>query len=219
MSQPTRIPPRRKSRGDSQTLFSALILVVVFASLAGMYFYLEGQRKANEEVLNSIADKVRVIEDKLSITNEDSEQNMQTVLDQIKFIDTEVRKLWGHRKGYLDNFKKQTASSDSNAKKITNISAKTNSLEDRLESLNQKIELAEDLQLKITMLTNELNKQKNVAEENTEALEAIDQYRLQNNQKISDVLNRLNALSREADEIEKELRRINSVLTEEETNE
>ena len=118
-----------------------------------------------------------------------------------------------------NNFKKQTASSDSNAKKLTNISAKTNSLEDRLESLNQKIELAEDLQLKITMLTNELNKQKNVAEENTEALEAIDQYRLQNNQKISDVLNRLNALSREADEIERELRRINSVLTEEETNE
>ena len=69
------------------------------------------------------------------------------------------------------------------------------------------------------MLTNELNKQKNVAEENTEALEAIDQYRLQNNQKISDVLNRLNALSREADEIERELRRINSVLTEEKTNE
>ena len=61
--------------------------------------------------------------------------------------------------------------------------------------------------------------EKNIAEENTEALQAIDQYRLQNNQKISDVLNRLNALSREADEIEKELRRINSVLTEEETNE
>jgi len=69
------------------------------------------------------------------------------------------------------------------------------------------------------MLTNELNKQKNVVEENTESLEAIDQYRLQNNQKISDVLNRLNALSREADEIEKELRRVNSILAEEKTNE
>ena len=73
--------------------------------------------------------------------------------------------------------------------------------------------------MQVSRLVGDLNKQKNVAEENTEALEAIDQYRLQNNQKISDVLNRLNALSREADEIEKELRRINSVLTEEETNE
>ena len=219
MSQPTRIPRRRKTNGSSQFLFSALILVGVIASLVGMYFYMEEQKSLNETQLATLEEKVEVIEDALSITNEDSVQNMETMTDQISFLDTEVRKLWGHRKGYLDNFKKQTASSDSNTKKLTNISAKTNSLEDRLESLSQKIELAEDLQLKITMLTNELNKQKNVAEENTAALEAIDQYRLQNNQKISDVLNRLNALSREADEIEKELRRINSALTAEETNE
>jgi len=219
MSQPTRIPRRRKTNGSSQFLFSALILVGVIASLVGMYFYIEEQKSLNEKQLVTLVEKVEVIEDALSITNEDSVQNMETMTDQISFLDTEVRKLWGHRKGYLDNFKKQTASSDSNAKKLTNISAKTNSLEDRLESLNQKIELAEDLQLKITMLTNELNKQKNVAEENTAALEAIDQYRLQNNQKISDVLNRLNALSREANEIEKELGRINSALIAEETNE
>ena len=219
MSQPTRIPRRRKTNDSGQFLFSALILVGVIVSLVGMYFYMEEQKSLNEKQLATLIEKVEVIEDALSTTNEDSVQNMETITDQISFLDTEVRKLWGHRKGYLDNFKKQTASSDSNAKKLTNISAKTNSLEDRLESLNQKIELAEDLQLKITMLTNELNKQKNVAEENTESLEAIDQYRLQNNQKISDVLNRLNALSREADEIEKELRRINSILTEEETNE
>ena len=219
MSQPTRIPRRRKTNGSSQFLFSALILVGVIASLVGMYFFMEEQKSLNEKQLATLEEKVEVIEDALSITNEDSVQNMETMTDQISFLDTEVRKLWGHRKGYLDNFKKQTASSDSNTKKLTNISAKTNSLEDRLESLSQKIELAEDLQLKITMLTNELNKQKNVAEENTAALEAIDQYRLQNNQKISDVLNRLNALSREADEIEKELRRINSALTAEETNE
>ena len=219
MSQPTRIPRRRKTNGSSQFLFSALILVGVIASLVSMYFFMEEQKSLNEKQLATLEEKVEVIEDALSITNEDSVQNMETMTDQISFLDTEVRKLWGHRKGYLDNFKKQTASSDSNTKKLTNISAKTNSLEDRLESLSQKIELAEDLQLKITMLTNELNKQKNVAEENTAALEAIDQYRLQNNQKISDVLNRLNALSREADEIEKELRRINSALATEETNE
>ena len=219
MSQPTRIPRRRKTNGSSQFLFSALILVGVIASLVGMYFFMEEQKSLNEKQLATLEEKVEVIEDALSITNEDSVQNMETMTDQISFLDTEVRKLWSHRKGYLDNFKKQTASSDSNTKKLTNISAKTNSLEDRLESLSQKIELAEDLQLKITMLTNELNKQKNVAEENTAALEAIDQYRLQNNQKISDVLNRLNALSREADEIEKELGRINSALIAEATNE
>ena len=188
MSQPTRIPPRRKSRGDSQTLFSALILVIVFASLAGMYFYLEGQRKANEELLNSIADKVRVIEDKLSITNEDSEQNMQTVLEQIKFIDTEVRKLWSHRKGYLDSIKKQENKSAANDRSIKQLSSKSTNLEDKIDSVNDKIELAEDLQLKITMLTNELNKQKQILDENGENLDAIDRYRIQNNQKVTEIL-------------------------------
>ena len=78
-------------------------------------------------------------------------------------------------------------------------------MDDRLESLNEKIQLAEDLQLKITLLTNELNKQKKVLEENEEALEAIDQYRIQNNQKITEVLNRLNSLSRELAAIESDL--------------
>ena len=205
MSQPTRIPPRRKSRGDSQMLFSALILVIVFASLAGMYFYLEGQRKANEEVLNSIADKVRVIEDKLSITNEDSEQNMQTVLDQIKFIDTEVRKLWGHRKGYLDSIKKQENKTAANDRSIKQLGSKSTNLEDKIDSINNKIELAEDLQLKITMLTNELNKQKQILDDNGENLDAIDRYRIQNNQKVTEILTRLNNLSRELDDIQESL--------------
>ena len=205
MSQPTRIPPRRKSSGDSQTLFSALILVIVFASLAGMYFYLEGQRKANEEVLNSIADKVRVIEDKLSITNEDSEQNMQTVLDQIKFIDTEVRKLWGHRKGYLDSIKKQENKTAAIDRSIKQLGSKSTNLEDKIDSINNKIELAEDLQLKITMLTNELNKQKQILDDNGENLDAIDRYRIQNNQKVTEILTRLNNLSRELDDIQESL--------------
>ena len=205
MSQPTRIPPRRKSSGDSQTLFSALILVIVFASLAGMYFYLEGQRKANEEVLNSIADKVRVIEDKLSITNEDSEQNMQTVLDQIKFIDTEVRKLWGHRKGYLDSIKKQENKTAANDRSIKQLGSKSTNLEDKIDSISNKIELAEDLQLKITMLTNELNKQKQILDDNGENLDAIDRYRIQNNQKVTEILTRLNNLSRELDDIQESL--------------
>jgi len=205
VSEPTRIPPRRKSQGDSQNLFSALILVIVFASLAGMYFYLEGQRKANEETLELIAEKVKVIEDKLSITNEDSEQNMQTVLEQIKFIDSEVRKLWSHRKGYLDSIKKQDNKSSANERSIQQLNSKSTNLEDKLDSVNDKIELAEDLQLKITMLSNELNKQKKILDENNDNLDAIDKYRIQNNQKVTEILTRLNNLSRELEDIQESL--------------
>jgi|TARA_B100000927_G_scaffold135070_2_gene108979 chromosome segregation ATPase len=206
MSQPTRIPPRRKSKGDGQVMFSALLVVIVMASLVGMYFYIEEQKNNNGNALTEISDKIEVIEGKLSITNEDSEQNMETMTDQIAFLDKEVRKLWGHRKGYLDKFKAQENKSIQNEKSIKNLKAISTGLEDQLTAINQKIQLAEDLQLKITLVTNELNKQKQVIEDNQASIDAVDSYRRQNNQKVADVLNRLNGLTRDLQAIEKELK-------------
>ena len=208
MSQPTRIPPRRKSKGDGQFMFSALLIVIVIASLLGMYFFIEEQKNSSNEALAAVGEKIEVIEGKLSITNEDSEQNMETMTDQIAFLDKEVRKLWGHRKGYLDNFKKQETKSSQNEKNLQALKAVSTGLEDQLSSINQKIQLAEDLQLKITLLTNELNKQKQVIEINQSSIDAVDSYRIQNNQKVADVLNRLNGLTRDLQAIETELKAI-----------
>ena len=208
MSQPTRIPPRRKSKGDGQFMFSALLIVIVIACLLCMYFYIEEQKNSNSEALAAVGEKIEVIEGKLSITNEDSEQNMETMTDQIAFLDKEVRKLWGHRKGYLDNFKKQETKSSQNEKNLQTLKAVSTGLEDQLSSINQKIQLAEDLQLKITLLTNELNKQKQVIETNQSSIDAVDSYRIQNNQKVADVLNRLNGLTRDLQAIETELKAI-----------
>tara|TARA_B100000886_G_scaffold325442_1_gene270993 strand:- start:29 stop:583 length:555 start_codon:yes stop_codon:yes gene_type:complete len=172
----------------------------------GMYFYIEEQKNSSNEALAAVGEKIEVIEGKLSITNEDSEQNMETMTDQIAFLDKEVRKLWGHRKGYLDNFKKQETKSSQNEKNLQNLKAVSTGLEDQLSSINQKIQLAEDLQLKITLLTNELNKQKQVIETNQSSIDAVDSYRIQNNQKVADVLNRLNGLTRDLQAIETELK-------------
>ena len=206
MSQPTRIPPRRKSKGDGRFMFSALLIVIVIACLLGMYFYIEEQKNSNNEALAAVGEKIEIIEGKLSITNEDSEQNMETMTDQIAFLDKEVRKLWGHRKGYLDNFKKQETKSSQNERNLQNLKAVSSGLEDQLSSINQKIQLAEDLQLKITLLTNELNKQKEIIETNQSSIDAVDSYRRQNNQKVADVLNRLNGLTRDLQAIENELK-------------
>ena len=189
-------------------MFSALLIVIVIACLLGMYFYIEEQKNSNSEALAAVGEKIEVIEGKLSITNEDSEQNMETMTDQIAFLDKEVRKLWGHRKGYLDNFKKQETKSSQNEKNLQTLKAVSTGLEDQLSSINQKIQLAEDLQLKITLLTNELNKQKLVIETNQSSIDAVDSYRIQNNQKVADVLNRLNGLTRDLQAIETELKAI-----------
>ena len=219
MSQPTRIPPRRKSKGDGQVMFSALLVVIVMASLIGMYLYIEEKSSGNNIALNEVADKIEVIEGKLSITNEDSEQNMETMTDQIAFLDKEVRKLWAHRKGYLDNFKKQENKLVQSEKNIRDLKAIATGLEDQLSAINQKIQLAEDLQLKITLITNELNKQKKVIEENQSAIDAVDSYRRQNNQKVADVLNRLNGLTRDLQAIEQELKAMKEEGSNEQFNE
>ena len=60
MSQPTRIPPRRKSKGDGQVMFSAFLVVIVMAALIGMYFYIEEQKNASNNTLVEVAGKIEV---------------------------------------------------------------------------------------------------------------------------------------------------------------
>lgn len=199
------IPPRRKSRSDNQPIFSAIILVLVMISIGGSYFFLQNEKNSNQEFINSISSKITVIEDKLSITNEDSVQNMQTFTDQMAFLDKEVRKLWDHRKGYLKNFKELDLNASENKDQINNLIGKSQILDDKLDSFDNKIELANDLQTKITTLADQINNLKEVIEQNQEGLEAVDQYRIQNNQKITETLNRLNEISRELEVIQREL--------------
>tara|TARA_A100001388_G_scaffold3977_1_gene2935 strand:+ start:3858 stop:4544 length:687 start_codon:yes stop_codon:yes gene_type:complete len=221
MTESTRIPRRRKSKGDGQFMFSALILVLVIASLLGMYFYLEDhledQKNQNKLEVEVIKEKIGRIEGKLSITDEDSAQNMATITDQITLLDdfarTQIDRLWQNRirktDGYLVRFTNLENSNTSNENNIKTLKSQINGLDDKIKSIDNKVQLAEDLQFKITLLSNELNKQKKILENNSESLDAIDQYRRQNNQKITEVLNRLNNLSRELDEIEAELNSLN----------
>ena len=199
------VPPRRKSRSDNKPAFSAIILVIVMISIIGSYFFLQGKKSSNQELMNSLSEKVRVIEDKLSITNEDSIQNMQTFSDQMAFLDKEVRKLWDHRKGYLNNFRELETKSKQNQDQINTLLGRSNILDDRFDSVANKLEQADDFQLKITILTDEINNLKEAIRENQEGLSAVDQYRLQNNQKLIDTLNRLNEVSRELEIIKEEL--------------
>ena len=199
------VPPRRKSRSDNQPAFSAIILVIVMISIVGSYFFLQGEKSSNQELMNSLSEKVRIIEDKLSITNEDSIQNMQTFSDQMAFLDKEVRKLWDHRKGYLNNFRELETKSKQNQGQINTLLGRSNILDDRFDSVANRLELADDFQLKITILTDEINNLKEAIRENQEGLSAVDQYRLQNNQKLIDTLNRLNEVSRELEIIKEEL--------------
>ena len=237
MSQGPRVPRRRKTIGDSQSLFSALILVLVLASLVGMYFYIEDKNSQNNDKVAMLEKKIESIENEILVTDEDSDLNISKVNekisdlndkidiieDQMSQLEFENRKLWDHRPDYLKRFDKQDAyiekldaDIDKNSDQIINLADSTADLQINIDSLDQKIQLAEDLQLKITLLTNDVNNQKKLIDENTTSLDAIDQYRIQNNQKISDILNRLNSLAFEFDELKNDLEILKSEISKEE---
>tara|TARA_B100002019_G_scaffold291573_1_gene312122 strand:- start:263 stop:985 length:723 start_codon:yes stop_codon:yes gene_type:complete len=237
MSQGPRVPRRRKTIGDSQSLFSALILVLVLASLVGMYFYIEDKNSQNNDKVAMLEKKIESIENVILVTDEDSDLNISKVNekisdlnekidiieDQMSQLEFENRKLWDHRPDYLKRFDKQDANIekldadiDKNSDQIINLADSTADLQINIDSLDQKIQLAEDLQLKITLLTNDVNNQKKLIDENTTSLDAIDQYRIQNNQKISDILNRLNSLAFEFDELKNDLEILKSEISKEE---
>ena len=236
MSQGPRVPRRRKTIGDSQSLFSALILVLVLASLVGMYFYIEDKNSQNNDKVAMLEKKIESIENEILVTDEDSDLNISKVNekisdlndkidiieDQMSQLEFENRKLWDHRPDYLKRFDKQDAyiekldaDIDKNSDQIINLADSTADLQINIDSLDQKIQLAEDLQLKITLLTNDVNNQKKLIDENTTSLDAIDQYRIQNNQKISDILNRLNSLAFEFDELKNDLEILKSEISKE----
>ena len=237
MSQGPRVPRRRKTIGDSQSLFSALILVLVLASLVGMYFYIEDKDSQNNDKVAMLEKKIESIENVILVTDEDSDLNISKVNekisdlndkidiieDQMSQLEFENRKLWDHRPDYLKRFDKQDANIekldadiDKNSDQIINLADSTADLQISIDSLDQKIQLAEDLQLKITLLTNDVNNQKKLIDGNTTSLDAIDQYRIQNNQKISDILNRLNSLAFEFDELKNDLEILKSEISKEE---
>ena len=137
-------------------------------------------------------------------TESQLELNLINILEEKKYKKIKIK----NENDLLDNFKKQETKSSQNEKNLQTLKAVSTGLEDQLSSINQKIQLAEDLQLKITLLTNELNKQKQVIETNQSSIDAVDSYRIQNNQKVADVLNRLNGLTRDLQAIETELKAI-----------
>ena len=201
-----------------------------------MYFYIEDKNSQNNDKVAMLEKKIESIENVILVTDEDSDLNISKVNekisdlndkidiieDQMSQLEFENRKLWDHRPDYLKRFDKQDAyiekldaDIDKNSDQIINLADSTADLQINIDSLDQKIQLAEDLQLKITLLTNDVNNQKKLIDENTTSLDAIDQYRIQNNQKISDILNRLNSLAFEFDELKNDLEILKSEISKE----
>ena len=210
-SPASRRPPPPKS--SSSPLTGVLCVMVIMVSGAAAYLFL--QTKTLTEQRNDLDSRVKVLEQKLSITDESLSESgaaIQTILkdqqEDLEFQMTEIRKLWGvsydTNRPEIDRLKKTQSTQ---AAQLTDIRGEVEPLTGTVENLrsrvdavsNQSLSLSagfDDLEQQVRQLNDTLASiksdvasQGNRVSDHSAAIESIDQYRRQINQRLIDLEN------------------------------
>jgi chromosome segregation ATPase len=194
----------RQQSGDSMALWS-FIFLLVFASLGGnIYLYLSLTDMQAENL--ALDTRVIDLESKLSVTDESLSESgaaMQALLrdhaEQLEFHFEEIDKLWGvsyrTNRPAIEELKSQLAQASERLTAMGNVAGRVTSAEQRLESVSsQSLIVAaevEELATRLRTISDSLNSQRAtqqqlqaVQQEQADAIEAIDDFRLQTNQRI-----------------------------------
>lgn len=190
--------------GDSMALWS-FIFLLVFASLgANIYLYLSLTDMQAENL--ALDTRVIDLESKLSVTDESLSESgaaMQALLrdhaEQLEFHFEEIDKLWGvsyrTNRPAIEELRTQLSQASERLTAMGNLAGRVTSAEQRLESIgSQSLIVAtevEELETRLRTVTDSLNAQRatqqelqSVQQELAEAIQAIDDFRLQTNQRI-----------------------------------
>lgn len=194
----------RERNGDSMALWS-FIFVLVFASLgANVFLYLSLSDMQAENL--ALDTRVVDLESKLSVTDESLSQSgaaMQALLQQhaseLELHMSEIRKLWAvsydRNRPAIEELQRQAGQTAERLTAIGNVASRVTTAEQRLESIgSQSLIVAaevEELATRLRTVSDSLNSQRttqqqlqSVQQEQAEAIEAIDNFRLQTNQRI-----------------------------------
>ena len=164
--------------------FYLILAVIVLATLAWTFFGISSQ----QENLVKINNRLITLEENVQSSSDSSEENIETLLADLKIINREIRKLWD-----LSNKKnKKDISVLSEQNKVISdeiFEIQNNSLSNSQSLENIEISL-KDIKLRLARLSSfELNSSTYLDRlvELEEAILSIDAYRKQTNQSILDI--------------------------------
>ena len=171
-------------------LFYVLLGIVFFATLLWVYFGVSSQ----QENLIKMNQRLISLEENIQSSSELSEETIQTVLQDIKLINKEIRKLWD-----LSNKKnKRNISALTEKVNVSSISIKN--LKDDYIFINKSLaEIDGSLQIIKKRLSKFSSIELNSASydgrfnEIEEAIKSIDAYRIQVNQSLIEIKKELNS--------------------------
>ena len=208
--KPNKSSPAYLKKKNSGGLFVGFLYVLVFMSILALGIWQNFETNAKKKSLESIYQRLGVIEEQINIADEVNNDSLTDISASIQFLDKEVRKLWD-------------LSNKRNKVNITKLIDTTDTINNSIETLELSLKEASERiksnQLIISQITQDLI---NLSENNSQikdldaairsletqmilmddSVRALNNYRTQINQTISEIQTQIYSESQEILEIE-----------------
>ena len=168
---------------------------MIFLSLFIFFFYwFYSGLTQQQENLNQINSRLISIEESVLNQNNSSEERVGSILQDIKLLNSEIRKLWD-----LSNKrnKKNISLLETKVNEITEATNTTNQnfddIKNRMENINDSISEVQSRLAKLSSLELSTGIYDQKFKELFEAIDSIDAYRIQINQRLLDIDKELNS--------------------------
>ncbi len=184
----------RKFLVSSQVPPRSLVIPIILLGLFLFFFYwFYSGLNQQQDNLNSINSRLISVEESFQTQSNNADEKVGSILQDIKLLNSEVRKLWD-----LSN-KKNKKNISLLENKVNEITEATNSAAEdylqinaSLESLNKSMFDLEGRIAKLSALELNSSSYEKKFDDLAEAIDAIDAYRLQINQRLLAIDERLN---------------------------
>jgi len=208
--KPNKSSPAYLKQKTSGGLFVGFLYVLVFMSILSLGIWQNIESKSNKETLNSINERLIVIEEQINIADEINNDSLTDISASIQFLDKEVRKLWDlSNKRNKVNITKLTETTNKINGSIKNIEISIKEASKKIESNKEDIvSTSKDLSdlLNTNSKINDLEIALRALETQMilmdDSVRALNNYKTQLNQTISEIQTQIYSASQEVLEIE-----------------
>ena len=208
--KPNKSSPAYLKQKTSGGLFVGFLYVLVFMSILALGIWQNIESKSNKESLDSINERLIVIEEQINIADEINNDSLTDISASIQFLDKEVRKLWDlSNKRNKVNIIKLTETTNKINGAIKNIEISIKEASKKIESNKEDIvSTSKDLSdlLNTNSEINDLEIALRALETQMilmdDSVRALNNYKTQLNQTISEIQTQIYSASQEVLEIE-----------------
>ena len=203
--KPNKSSPAYLKQKTSGGLFVGFLYVLVFMSILALGIWQNIESKSNKETLNSINERLIVIEEQINIADEINNDSLTDISASIQFLDKEVRKLWDlSNKRNKVNITKLTETTNKINGSIKNIEISIKEASKKIESNKEDIvSTSKDLSdlLNTNSKINDLEIALRALETQMilmdDSVRALNSYKTQLNQTISEIQTQIYSASQE----------------------